>query len=86
MGENLQTRFDSTKSTSHLPLLSHLFLFCDRGEGDAVEVDGTVRCGVGLGGGGRWVAAPNRTAPTGTSPKEAAGNANRTQPNRNTHA
>ena len=30
-------------------------------------------------------AASNRTAPTGTSSKEAAGNANRTEPNRNTH-
>ena len=35
-------------------------------------------------GGGRWV-APNRTAPTDTSSKETAGNANRTEPNRNTH-
>ena len=34
--------------------------------------------------GGRWV-APNRTVPTGTSSKETAGNANRTEPNRNTH-
>ena len=38
---------------------------------------------------GRWEvgreAASNRTAPTGTSSKEAAGNANRTEPNRNTH-
>ena len=48
------------------------------------------------GGGGRWVGggrgvgggrcvAPNRTAPTDTSSKETAGNANRTEPNRNTH-
>ena len=38
------------------------------------------------GGGGRWV-APNRTAPTDsdTSSKETAGNANRTEANRNTH-
>ena len=35
-------------------------------------------------GGGRWV-VPNRTAPTDTSSKETAGNANRTEPNRNTH-
>ena len=36
--------------------------------------------------GGRWVAAPSRTAPTGISPKKAAGNANRTESNRNTYA
>ena len=35
--------------------------------------------GVGREVGGRWV-APNRTVPTGTSSKETAGNANRTEP------
>ena len=35
--------------------------------------------------GGRWVAAPSRTVPTGTPPKETEDNANRTEPNRNSH-
>ena len=39
----------------------------------------------GRGVGGRWVAAPNRIVPTGTSLKETEDNANRTEPNRNTH-
>ena len=36
-------------------------------------------------GSGRWVAAPSRTAPPGTSPNKTAGNSNRTEPKRNTH-
>ena len=59
--------------------------------GGRVEVGGRWQAGpegggeVGeVGGVGREV-APNRTVPTGTSSKETAGNANRTEPNRNTH-
>ena len=50
----------------------------------ATGTEGGGEGGVGREVGGRWV-APNRTAPTGTSSKETAGNATRTEPNRNTH-
>ena len=47
------------------------------------------RVGGGGGGGGgcwaRWEWEVNRTVPTGTSPKQTEDNANRTEPNRNTH-
>ena len=62
--------------TSNLPL-SHSHL------PPPSEVEGGGRWEVGWEeGGGRCV---NRTVPTDTSSKETAGNANRTEPNRNTH-
>ena len=50
-----------------------------------MEVGGWEVEGEGGGRLGRWEWEVNRTVPTGTSPKQTEDNANRTEPNRNTH-